>query len=689
MHLTSGPALSASAETHIGFADLVTGATITGWAIDLQSVSTPPVLRASIDGAVIEQVRCILPRDDVRAAGIPSDVGGFRYVIPGDFMDGRQHVLRLDLPSGAAISFPAADGSLRGQHAFRVPRADAASGCVDMLDVLHEHGIRSAAFVAHFDIGDYVALNGGAALSTTAQCVGHFARFGRAALCPIAAEWRFEPDFYAEIAPDAARLTPAAAYLHWLNAGLPEGVRPNRSQFLKSLGLTRLDAMPAGFDAALYRALNPDATGGGRWDALRHAIDHGIPGRRDGLPPASASADMYLAAADRLAVAGRPEAARPVYETVLAAAPAHPAGLQHYADCLLRLGDAYGAEQVYLRVLAAGADNVWTDLNLAKCRRASGRIAEAARGLARLRARLPGDVAIAAEARADAGAAFRDLRDQARRRAALGFIGDGRTLMAQAATILTECSQPRPDTGPRRAGAIRAVALVADMSLPQCRAYRVEQKAEHLAAGGFTVQVFDAARELDAFAAAIPFLDAVIFYRIAASPEAVHAIQAARAAGAVTFYDIDDAVFDGAHFPDSLASYGGLVSAEEYGDLATGVELFGAAMSLCEYRPGLYRGAGRADAAACPQRPRVRPRQRARRGAPSPCRAVGSPTRQTDGADLLRQRHPRRKRGFRPAGGAGAGPAAAGARGGGRTGHHGPPLVAGLPRPARGAHPPA
>ncbi len=585
MHLQSNlqPAASAESAPQIGYADYVGGRTVTGWALDMLALAKPLQLQAVIDGARVDEVGCALPRDDIRSAGIPCDVGGFRYAIPPDYLDGRPHVLRLELPGGTPISFPTSDGGMVPQHTFRIARADA--GCSDLTELLRGHGILSDDFIKLFDVADYLALNGAAELSTSAQCIGHFARVGRPALCPISVECRFDPVFYSEIVPEAARFAPAAAYLHWLNVGLQDDIKPNRSRFLKSLGLARLGGMPPEFDPAIYRTFNPDlvepcATD---WGALRHAIWHGIPDGRKGCPPPDGHPELYFAAADRLAVADRLEAAKSIYEKALAAEPAHAAGLQHYGDCLLRMGDIYAAEQVYLRVVAAGTATIWTDLNLAKCRSQMGRLAEAALGLAQLRARQPGDVSIAAKARAAAASSFEEERAQARQLAARGFFVESRARMARAADLLVQPVRERLPDMPQPRGAIRSVALVADLSLPQCRFYRVDQKSEQLKSAGLKVQIFDQACDLDGFAGSLRFIDAVIFYRVAATPAVVSAIEAARTAGIVTFYEIDDLVFDPAHYPDGLPSYGGLVSPEEYGDLVTGTELFRAAMSLCDY----------------------------------------------------------------------------------------------------------
>jgi glycosyltransferase involved in cell wall biosynthesis/tetratricopeptide (TPR) repeat protein len=456
-------------------------------------------------------------------------------------------------------------------------------------DLLRRNGILSAGFIADLNVQDYIvlnggALNGGAGLSTTMQCVRHFAEQGRAALCPLAFDWRFDAAFYAEMMP-AAPADPPQAYLHWLNVGREAAVKPNPELVLKSLGLRNLAGSPGGFDARSYVALNPDIARQCRtsWDALGHLINAGIVDRRDGCPEPKEACDIYLAAADRLAIANRLTDARWVYELLLSAHPGNGFALRHYGDCLYRMGDHYAAVQAYQRALELGRGNVWTYINLAACFEKTGQFEAAAEVLLTLRGRMPGDVGIARRADAAAGRNFEQKSHQASRLACSGLLEAGRLRMLQAATALARpvlARRPGPVVARRP---IKAIAIVADLSLPQCRFYRIEQKLEHLKAGGIAARVFDHTADLQNFASCLPFVDAVIFYRVPAFPAVVKAIEATRLAGLPSFYEIDDVIFDERYFPDSFDSYGGQISHEVYAGLVTGTGLFRTAMSMCDY----------------------------------------------------------------------------------------------------------
>jgi glycosyltransferase involved in cell wall biosynthesis len=134
---------------------------------------------------------------------------------------------------------------------------------------------------------------------------------------------------------------------------------------------------------------------------------------------------------------------------------------------------------------------------------------------------------------------------------------------------------------PRRP--IRSVAIVGIHSVPQCRLYRVEQKADHLRAAGFAVAVYDSDTQVPRFLSEIYKYDAVIFYRVPAFPNIIFAINKANELGLTTFYDMDDMIFDAAYYPPALESFGGLVSIDEYVDNALGTVVFRHAMSLCDF----------------------------------------------------------------------------------------------------------
>lgn len=195
----------------------------------------------------------------------------------------------------------------------------------------------------------------------------------------------------------------------------------------------------------------------------------------------------------------------------------------------------------------------------------------------------PGDRELQQRAEEADGALFNNRRAHALWLSANGLHDEARDAMEFAVSTLVEpIAASLPDVR-LSAYPIRSVLILADVSLPQCRFYRVLQKVEQLRAVGLTVELFDHASEIDGFIEALPRCDAAIFYRLPALPAQVRAIAAARRTGIPTFYEIDDLMFDGRYFPDSFESYGGLIDKDVYAGLVTGVALYRAAMALCDY----------------------------------------------------------------------------------------------------------
>ncbi len=125
------------------------------------------------------------------------------------------------------------------------------------------------------------------------------------------------------------------------------------------------------------------------------------------------------------------------------------------------------------------------------------------------------------------------------------------------------------------------VAIIGDLSLPQCRHYRVDQKAEQLQSLGVKISVFSR-QELTAFEAVRPSFSHVICYRLPLVPAVFSAIAATKAAGIPMLYETDDLLFDSVAFPGPKASYGADFSEDEYAELQVLPPLYLAAMALCD-----------------------------------------------------------------------------------------------------------
>jgi glycosyltransferase involved in cell wall biosynthesis/tetratricopeptide (TPR) repeat protein len=446
-------------------------------------------------------------------------------------------------------------------------------------------GIRSVTFLRFFDVSDYVCLNAGLGLHNRAHCLHHFAEHGLRKLAPIALDYRFDADFYRSTNLEIAALSDQEAYRHWLNIGLDRGESPNRARFLHKLGLLETGQYPRGFVPAIYAAANPDLaeTIVGDWRLLQHCINNGIAERRPGCQLSRENVDICRAAADFQAVEGRLEAAKAIYQEVLALEPGHVLGLRHFADCLLRLGDWYNAALLYEQTIRSNLSTTWTYLNLATCYVSLKRWGAAAAALLPIQQRQPGDLGIRNRLRTICRSGFEAIRDEALWLAAAGFEQQGRQRMAEAVAVLSLQAAGAPAGLATASRDIGRIAIIADTGLPQCRFYRLDQKLAQLGLIGIEAELYDFQQSLDGFHQRLPSFQAVIFYRVPATPETIEAIDAVRRAAIPSFYEIDDLMFEADHFPDSFESYGGQISRDLYATLVTGTEALRAAMALCDY----------------------------------------------------------------------------------------------------------
>jgi glycosyltransferase involved in cell wall biosynthesis/tetratricopeptide (TPR) repeat protein len=450
-------------------------------------------------------------------------------------------------------------------------------------EMLTCNGILSDRFLALFDKTGYFIRHRRHGVQTEDGCLLHFCEHGRAALEPIAPDYEFDPEFYAEIAPQTAGMTPDCAYLSWLNEGLGSGLAPNPRILLRDLGLQNLARLPRALNPAAYQAANADCVPPGRWSALRHMVEMGVRHRLRGCEPREDFTDLYLAVADRLTLNGELDAARDIYERALTVNPSHAPTLQHYGDCQMRRANYFAAATAYRRILETGKDNIWTHRNLADALWQQKDELGAARVLSALALRMPGDENLRRRAEEAAARAFSSLSQEASWLAEQGFYSDARDRMGEAVDVLARHYQAlQPAETLRAPRGIRSVLLVGETSLAQCHFYRIQQKQEQLKAAGVTA-VFIAHDALDRINPHLATIDAAIFYRLPATPSVVRAIAAARRAGLPSFYEIDDAIYDSGRYPDSFESYGGQIDRKVYGGLVTGTVLFQSAMRLCDY----------------------------------------------------------------------------------------------------------
>ncbi|WP_271899489.1 glycosyltransferase [Candidatus Phyllobacterium onerii] len=123
------------------------------------------------------------------------------------------------------------------------------------------------------------------------------------------------------------------------------------------------------------------------------------------------------------------------------------------------------------------------------------------------------------------------------------------------------------------------VLIVAELSIPQCKKYRVTQKAELFGKIGIETEIVDWTH-LDTVRTLLQTYPVVIFYRVPATPEIILIIQEAKRLGVHTFWEVDDLVFD----PDGYLSNRNLerLNPEIRAGVISGMKLYREALLLCD-----------------------------------------------------------------------------------------------------------
>jgi len=453
---------------------------------------------------------------------------------------------------------------------------------ISIRDALQESGIYSDTLIQKFSASDYRWMVNGA-FDTCADYLMHFATFGYKQLLPLSFEHYFDTDFYQTYNPDAKALSTVNAYIHWLAKGLPSDCPPNSTRLLQKLGLNGTN-FPEHFDVELYRYNNDDLVDEARsdWNLLEHFITKGAFERRCGCPLNYATSDIYVAAADYAAIMGRDREAQRIYEAVLKHAPKHARALNHLGDCCLRQ-ELFGAGiAAYRSRLESKSSGVYTYWNLVTCLESSYAPRDALEVIESAIKAFPGDYGLRRRRREVLRHMFEDEMSLAQSYAKAMRRGVATKLMSKAVDDLSVAVTGAEIARPRRDNITR-LAILGDYSLPQCRFYRIDQKLEQLAIAGITAEAFDASIDCGTLAGRIHEFDGIIFYRAPAWIEILELISCARSLGIVTFYEIDDLIFEPDHFPDNYGSFCGLVTREEYAALVIGAPAFRGALQACDY----------------------------------------------------------------------------------------------------------
>ncbi|MDI2112566.1 glycosyltransferase [Commensalibacter nepenthis] len=123
------------------------------------------------------------------------------------------------------------------------------------------------------------------------------------------------------------------------------------------------------------------------------------------------------------------------------------------------------------------------------------------------------------------------------------------------------------------------ILIIAEVTLPQCYKYRVQQKAEHLESLGWNVQIVDW-RDQKTALSFLQICKEVIFYRVPAFPNVVEQINEAKRLGLNPWWEVDDLIIDQDHYAE--CGFMHHLSTEEKDLLLFGADLFRKTMLLCD-----------------------------------------------------------------------------------------------------------
>lgn len=419
------------------------------------------------------------------------------------------------------------------------------------------------------------------------SCVEHYCEIGLDAGLPPHPAHRLDADDYRASlalldinAPDGT----AAGDLqrHWARIGLRAGAHASVSAWFR---VVQGISLPAAIDANL-QGLAAQITALPNNASRPRVAMHLAAQPKDAL----AALDMadcttqgfLLDLADARHRAGATAQAEAICAAILSKAPDHQRAAVTLANILHRDPSKRIDEEIALRRnIPADFDAGATAVALAERLFLKHAYAEALTALQEAQTLVQGNVAMTHRLREVARHVFERVWGALPHHVARLDVAKVQDLLAHALALYMPLFDPVERTAP-----IRRVAIMASDDLYQCKLYRADQKIDQLRVVGIAADLFVQSRDIERLRNNLDRYDAVIFMRVPAFPAIVDLMSAVAAAGVVSFYDIDDLIFERSLFPPPLETYAGAISASQHDAIACGVPLFEHAMSLCSYGIG-------------------------------------------------------------------------------------------------------
>ena len=447
---------------------------------------------------------------------------------------------------------------------------------------LEPRGAAPGPWIDRLTLDEFQLLNGDWAgpVATKLEAVERFLSEGIDRLAPLSFETAFNPAYYREVHPEAAALDDAAAYRRWLFTDMARGWAGDAAEHLRQLGL-RGSAFPGALAWRPFAAAHRLASN--RWLALKHLVEQGLkPG--EAMPVEGPGAGAFALELGLRWRGGHDRSAVVAFETARRLGEGGYGPAHHLADALFRLERFREALTLFQEAARHPEAELWTFVNGARAALKLGAF-RAARALLEAGRETAGGEPAWREAVHDLVEARFAARTARVRRLYARAEGRARAdahvtrIAAEAAALWRALDPIGAPVGGSPTG---KVVMLASFDLRVCTHYRVEQKEELFEALGRPLEVYRPEQWRE-FISALPGAAAAIVFRLPAWPTVTRAMDAARALGVPLYYEIDDLIFDSAHYPDTLESYGGLLPKEDYAAILFGVPLFRAAIEAADY----------------------------------------------------------------------------------------------------------
>ncbi|MBD9511393.1 glycosyltransferase [Ensifer sp. ENS10] len=408
-------------------------------------------------------------------------------------------------------------------------------------------------------------------------------------IAPLSFRNAFEPDFYRAYYEQPEPCSDVELYREWLTTGFSRARAPSEQALLREL--LGEGSYPQSFDWKAYVS----ATSGvraHRADALIHYFSHAQLNLADARRfLTDASPDLFLRIGEYRIRRNDLTGAQQAFEVVLSTQPELSEAWYQLGITKARMGQTDGALECFTSAIANGSSRMEAYVNAVEghCQRGSFDCALALVEEMQSRYRSEHGFFACVDRLADMYFAHTSKQTMNLLVAATSQ-EELATAGVESDRLLKECLESID----RLFGAVHTdslpahwvsdpdghIVLFANHDLRQCTHYRIEQRVEQIEACGLKCVILRHT-EPEKIAASLLGARAVVFYRVAAFPAVIKAIRLSQALGVRTFYEIDDLLFDSSYYPDSLDSYGGQITWEEYCGLRHGVPLFRFALELC------------------------------------------------------------------------------------------------------------